>query len=62
MLKIANSNRNAAEAIVPTMPPKALRSSKRPLTSAAAKPIAIESSKTTGEWPSEKKNPTATGR
>ena len=56
------ANRNNAEALVLMIPPTAFNDAKRPVIAEAAKATAIDSAATTAEWPSEKKNPTPTGR
>jgi len=56
------ANRKSAEALVPTIPPTAFSESKRDVSADAANATPTDSNTTTAEWPSEKKNPTPTGR
>ena len=62
MLKIAMANRNRAETLVLITPPTSFIESKRDVNADAAKATPIDMSTTMAEWPSEKKNPTPTGR
>jgi len=58
----ATKKRNDTETNVPITPPTALNEAKRFSRAPVARAMATEAIITIVEWPSEKKNPTATGR
>ena len=61
-LMTAITRRNSAEITVPTTPPTVRKACSWVSKAIAVAAIATEARITTVEWPSEKKNPTPTGR